>query len=312
MLAKSTVYLGRSLSKRQADFVSPVSMAYPAAKHTATGRVSKDYRFDSNLRDGTRVVLRRLDLETDQSLVAAMCELLNYEVESGDSYPIDSALSVPEFISYFASYDTFVLVACENADDRPAEPNTKLFSDRSLVGCFYVKPNWPGRCSHVCNGGFLVAPEYRRLGAAFIMGERYRHLAKDLGYSSSMFNLVFESNIGSNLLWLRLGFTNSGRVLAAGRLKLHGNREALEHDVREFRRRMLTTCGPARAPYCSEEWISSPVFDDAGVPPELLNKEAYVSALQWQLDLRCDLEHFKAPWIESASKLQPQSSFADA
>lgn len=25
-----------------------------------------------------------------------------------------------------------------------------------VAGCFYVKPNFPGRCSHVCNGGFIV------------------------------------------------------------------------------------------------------------------------------------------------------------
>ena len=25
-----------------------------------------------------------------------------------------------------------------------------------VAGCFYVKPNFPGRCSHVANGGFIV------------------------------------------------------------------------------------------------------------------------------------------------------------
>ncbi len=33
-----------------------------------------------------------------------------------------------------------------------------------VVGTFYVKPNFPGRCSHICNGGFIVDESVRGNG----------------------------------------------------------------------------------------------------------------------------------------------------
>ena len=27
---------------------------------------------------------------------------------------------------------------------------------------FYVKPNFPGRCAHVCNGGFITKKNFRK------------------------------------------------------------------------------------------------------------------------------------------------------
>ncbi len=57
-------------------------------------------------------------------------------------------------------------------------------------GAFYIKPNFPGRCSHVCNGGFITDPRRRRRGVARLMGYAFLRLAKDLGYRASYFNLV--------------------------------------------------------------------------------------------------------------------------
>lgn len=39
------------------------------------------------------------------------------------------------------------------------------------LGSFYVKPNYPGRSSHVCNAGFLVAEAARGKGVGRAMGE---------------------------------------------------------------------------------------------------------------------------------------------
>ena len=38
------------------------------------------------------------------------------------------------------------------------------------------------------------------------MGRAFLRVAKDLGYKSSYFNLVFKSNVGSVLMWESLGF----------------------------------------------------------------------------------------------------------
>ncbi|KAJ3330819.1 hypothetical protein HDU76_004787 [Blyttiomyces sp. JEL0837] len=51
------------------------------------------------------------------------------------------------------------------------------------------------------------------------MAEAFKVLAPVLGYKASMFNLVFESNVGSVQLWRSCGFQEIGRVPKAGRLK---------------------------------------------------------------------------------------------
>jgi L-amino acid N-acyltransferase YncA len=69
-----------------------------------------------------------------------------------------------------------------------------------------IKPNFPGRCSHICNGGFITAPNHRQQGVARLMGRFFLQAARDLGYKSSYFNLVFRSNKASVILWESLGF----------------------------------------------------------------------------------------------------------
>ena len=55
-----------------------------------------------------------------------------------------------------------------DAAGRPAHDWARL-----CLGSFYVKPNYPGRSSHVCNGGFLVTDGARNRGVGRLMGEAY-------------------------------------------------------------------------------------------------------------------------------------------
>ena len=48
------------------------------------------------------------------------------------------------------------------------------------LGSFYIKPNYPGRSSHVCNGGFLVTEAARNRGVGRLMGEGYLEWAPKL------------------------------------------------------------------------------------------------------------------------------------
>ena len=48
------------------------------------------------------------------------------------------------------------------------------------LGSFYIKPNYPGRSSHVCNGGFLVTDAARNKGVGRLMGEGYLEWAPQL------------------------------------------------------------------------------------------------------------------------------------
>ncbi|KAJ3025748.1 UNVERIFIED_CONTAM: hypothetical protein HDU68_006738 [Siphonaria sp. JEL0065] len=161
----------------------------------------------ATLKNGTLVQVVQVPSAPDAATVSRLQTLLNYEIRAGDTYPFETEMDEVEFRSYFLSASAFMV-----ADAK--DPSI-------ILGTFYVKPNYPGRCSHICNGGFLTAPEYRGQGVGKIMAKAFLVVAPLLGYKASVFNLVFESNVASVELWRGLGFKEIGRVPKAGRL--HGS-----------------------------------------------------------------------------------------
>ena len=172
----------------------------------------------------------------------AVRQLLNFEIDGGRTYPFEGSFkTIDTFAGYYLSHECFVLrrddggaplhadltasycwstdvAASVAAPTKPVESTVYNFG-RSVIGAFYVKPNWPGRSGHVCNGGFLVVPHYRGLGVGNLLGERFLFLAKELGYRRSMFNLVYASNVPSVKIWQRLGYEQHGRVKGAARIR---------------------------------------------------------------------------------------------
>lgn len=136
-------------------------------------------------------------------------ELLNAVILEGKTYPQEQPLSESEFAAYWLSSDAFVVRAV--GDDKTSAPG-------EVLGAFYLKPNFPGRCSHICNAGFIVQPRWRGEGIGRLMGEAMLDIATSLGYEAVMFNLVFASNIPSINLWQSLGFQTIGRIPNAARL----------------------------------------------------------------------------------------------
>lgn len=154
-------------------------------------------------------------------LTAYLCELLNREIEKGDTYPMMEGLALSSFSPYwFANFGAIMVVG----DIQSSEEVTQMEErgadwSKQCLGSFYVKPNYPGRSSHVCNGGFLVTDAARNRGVGRLMGEVYLEWAPKLGYSYSVFNLVYETNVASLRIWDALGFKRIGRVKGCGNLK---------------------------------------------------------------------------------------------
>ncbi|KAF8550250.1 hypothetical protein OG21DRAFT_1514260 [Imleria badia] len=69
--------------------------------------------------------------------------------------------------------------------------------DECVVGFYYVKPNYPGRSSHICNAGFVVPPTHRNGGYGRVLARSYLYYAPRLGYEASVFNLVYVNNVAS-------------------------------------------------------------------------------------------------------------------
>lgn len=158
---------------------------------------------NTTLRDETPVQVGPFE----ESEWEAGMSLMNHVIRDGRSWPFESEFETMEaYRAYFLSHAAFVVRS--TTDDTP-----------QVLGCFYIKPNFPGRCSHICNGGFITHPDSRRRGVARLMGKVFLKAARDLGYKSAYFNLVFQSNVASVQLWESLGFERVAVLEHAARLK---------------------------------------------------------------------------------------------
>ncbi|KAF9173532.1 hypothetical protein BGX20_002884, partial [Mortierella sp. AD010] len=83
------------------------------------------------------------------TLIDAMQQVFNEEVERGDTYPQEFILDVSQFENYFFSGDSFVLIRghYQLATEVEQRKDAKDWQ-KDLLGFFYIKPNFPGRCSH--------------------------------------------------------------------------------------------------------------------------------------------------------------------
>ncbi|MCJ1398702.1 hypothetical protein MMC11_001903, partial [Xylographa trunciseda] len=158
------------------------------------------------------------------SLLAYLSDQLNREIEKGDTYPMQTPIPLSTFGGYwFGAFGAvMVLGPVESVEELGMwERSGKVDWGRVCLGSFYVKPNYPGRSSHVCNGGFLVTDVVRNKGVGRLMGEGYLEWAPKLGYTYSVFNLVYETNLASVRIWDALGFKRIGRVPRCGALRSH-------------------------------------------------------------------------------------------
>lgn len=143
-------------------------------------------------------------LQVPPSLLAYLSDQLNREIEKGDTYPMVDALPVEAFGRYWFQGFGAVMVLGEvggieelvggGGNGRGAGPGAQGANgvdwSRVCLGSFYVKPNYPGRSSHVCNGGFLVTDAARNKGVGRLMGEGYLEWAPRLVSWEFSFNKI--------------------------------------------------------------------------------------------------------------------------
>lgn len=154
------------------------------------------FPFDAKLKDGSPVQL----VLAEERDVEPLRRLYRVIVDEGNSYPHDRFPDQEGFMDYwFRGKSTVAAYVPDRA------------GAVGMVGAFYLKPNWPGRAGHVANAGFIVAPDWRNKGLGRLLGEAMLAYAKQLGYRSVIFNLVFSDNVIARHLWEKLGF----KVLSA-------------------------------------------------------------------------------------------------
>ncbi|KIM40288.1 hypothetical protein M413DRAFT_176172 [Hebeloma cylindrosporum] len=153
------------------------------------------------------------------------------EVEDGMTYPQEGEMTQETFETYFFAADVFVAIIGGKSREITTSGAQELLNigietekagrtwNECIAGYYYIKPNYPGRSSHICNAGFVVPPAHRGSGFGALLAKSYVHYAPLLGYQASVFNLVYVNNIASVKLWERLGFSKAGRIPRAGRLR---------------------------------------------------------------------------------------------
>lgn len=160
--------------------------------------------------------------QVPESLWRYLSDQLNKEIEMGDTYPMIEGMTAEKFAAYwFQNFGAIMILGhIERAEDVVEGPDWST----QCLGSFYIKPNYPGRSSHVCNAGFLVTNAARNRGVGRLMGEQYLEWAPRLGYTYSVFNLVYDTNVASCRIWDALGFKRIGRVPGCGSLKSYPGR----------------------------------------------------------------------------------------
>jgi GNAT superfamily N-acetyltransferase len=118
--------------------------------------------------------------QVPSSLVAFLCTQLALEIEGGDTYPMVEPLPLEAFGPYWFSTFAAVMLLGEHPSTEAIAQMQDADWSHICLGSFYIKPNYPGRSSHVCNGGFLVTPLRRNAGVGSLLARAYLDWAPKL------------------------------------------------------------------------------------------------------------------------------------
>jgi hypothetical protein len=91
--------------------------------------------------------------EDESKLLSYLQFLLNQEIEAGNTYPQKCPLNLSEFKNYFLSGDVFIVINGGKTSSKDFHNNL----EENILGTFYIKPNFPGRCSHVIIEYFFLS-----------------------------------------------------------------------------------------------------------------------------------------------------------
>ena len=118
-------------------------------------------------------------------------------IREGETYTLDRDMSRESALQYWMGTDKACFVAERKG---------------MIVGTYYLRRNQAGGGAHVCNCGYMVAPEARGHGVARAMCEDSMEAARRQGFRAMQFNFVVSTNVGAVRLWENLGFEIVGRL----------------------------------------------------------------------------------------------------
>lgn len=95
-------------------------------------------------------------------------------------------------------------------------PKSEVYVCRSLndevVGGFFIRPNFSGRCDHIANAAYMIKDSHRGQGIGTLLINASLEIAKALGFQAMQFNMVFSQNTIALKLYDKLGFKIIGTI----------------------------------------------------------------------------------------------------
>jgi GNAT superfamily N-acetyltransferase len=161
------------------------------------------------------------NIDTPASIVIRPVTLQDFEdvwtilkpsFRAGDTYTIAPSVSKSDALGCWTSFGKTAFLA---------EVLGKA------LGTYYIRSNQGGNGDHVCNCGFVTAPEARGQGIARTMLEHALETARGAGYFAMQFNFVVATNTRAIEIWTSYGFDVIGRLPEAFRHPQSGNTDAL-------------------------------------------------------------------------------------
>ncbi|MBR6381709.1 MAG: GNAT family N-acetyltransferase [Lachnospiraceae bacterium] len=133
-----------------------------------------------------------------------MIAIWNDVVDEGNSFPQEEPLDKKTGTEFFGSQ------SCSSV---------AVDFGGNIHGLYILHPNNVGRCSHICNASFAVAPESRGQGVGKDLVNDCIRQAKALGFSILQFNAVVETNEPAKSMYEHMGFVPLGTIPGGFRLK---------------------------------------------------------------------------------------------
>ena len=127
----------------------------------------------------------------------AIWRILEPTIRAGETYALPREMSEADAIEFWTGGNREAFVAEMEGE---------------IVGTYYLRPNQLGGGSHVCNCGYVTAPEATGRGVATAMCRDSFERARERGYRAMQFNVVVSTNTLAIALWQSLGFREIGRV----------------------------------------------------------------------------------------------------
>ena len=137
----------------------------------------------------------------------AIWDILEPTIRAGETYTLPLDMGREDALSYWLSPEHEVFVVEES---------------ESVLGTYFLRVNQRGGGSHVCNCGYVTAPNATGRGIARAMCAHSLDRARERGFLAMQFNFVISSNERAVRLWESCGFHIVGRLPHAFRHPTRG------------------------------------------------------------------------------------------